>query len=76
MSLAKFGLNSKPIDQKYEEEPESLMRTFPDDEMEVDFRKPVGAGVDRQGSIYEELMNIELEKEAQKRKMEEEENQR
>ena len=52
------------------------MRIFPDDEMQVDFRKPVGAGVDRQGSIYEELMNIELEKEAQKRKLEEEENQR
>ena len=39
-------------------------------------RKPVGANVARQGSIYEELMNIELEKEAQKRKIEEEENQK
>ena len=66
MCFAKFGLSSKPA-TKYEEEPESLIRIFPDGEMKIKFRRQVGAEVDRQGSIYEELMSIELENEAQKK---------
>ena len=62
----KFGLSSKPA-TKYEEKPESLIRIFPDGEMKIKFRRQVGAEVDRQGSIFEELMSIELENEAQKK---------
>ena len=58
------------------DEPESLIKIFPDDDMELDNKKPVKANFAKQGTIYEELIKIELEKEAQRKKIDEEENQR